>query len=197
MMPLNTAFLPGSLRKVNKMGIHVPKLALVGHSRCGKDLAGKWLGENTVCNYQGSLSWLLNPIIARKMNMSEAECWRRRHEFVEKMIGLYDEIREHDPCGVIRVAIEECNADVITGVRDLQELKTAVASGAIDLIVWIERDTVPSDPAMRITKEDAHIIIENNGSEQDLYNKLYRFSITAGILKTKRYIRVRDDRRTA
>ena len=76
-----------------------------------------------------------------------------------------NEVRSSDPALLAKMAFE--NGDVSGGVRGLPEIEAIRRDRVADMIVWVERD-VPTDPTMEFGREYADVVIENNGTIEDL-----------------------------
>lgn len=67
--------------------------------------------------------------------------------------------------------------DIYDGIRSLDELNALREAGLFDLAIWIDAsERMPREPASSITvsKANADIIIENNGTEADYETKVIR-----------------------
>lgn len=86
--------------------------------------------------------------------------------------GLF-EYNTPNPCQLIEDILAE--HDIAEGLRHKDEYLPLRASGKVDLFIWIdasERKPLESSASMTLTKEDADIIIDNNGSEADFEKKV-------------------------
>jgi hypothetical protein len=67
------------------------------------------------------------------------------------------------------------------GMRDREEIKECIKQGLFDLIVWVDAsDRLPEEPAtsFNIDRSCADVIIENNGTYEEFYEKVLRFGDT-------------------
>lgn len=156
------------------------KLAIVGPGRCGKDTAAEWFAQRTILRYWGSCSQVILPEAARRLGLSEAEAWKRRHEDRKFWRELGDEMRKDDPAALARVTLEK--GDLCVGVRSHVEMRAVLDQKLVDLTVWIHRPNVPNDPTLEFGRGLADVVIENAGTLTDFHGKLYNLAATLGVL---------------
>jgi hypothetical protein len=157
-----------------------PVIALIGHSRSGKDTAAEWLRDNTILRYKGGSSYQACEYVAGKLGLSWQDAWRTRHERKDEWFKLLNEYRQDDITKLVRACLT--HSDIICGVRDRDELLKCRAEGLLDLIIWVDRQ-VPDDPTLTIKKEDCDIVIENNSTFASYYIKLARLCKLMRLLK--------------
>jgi hypothetical protein len=160
--------------------IKVPKLLIIGMGRSGKDTAGEWFGKHTILRYAGSSSNNVCPLIAKELGISEKEAWETRHENRMFWYNFANGLRKDDPNALTRLCLEK--GDLVIGLRDKFEVESAQRDGYVDLTIWIERD-VPKDPTVTFDKSAADIIIENNGTLGQFYDKLESLAFCLGVLR--------------
>lgn len=157
------------------------KIALCGHGRVGKDEAANWFNANTTIRYSGfSTSMAITPHAAKRLGISEAEAFARRHEDRMLWYELGNELREHDRAFLARQTFE--HGDIAVGIRDRQEMLAVLEEGLVDLAIWISRG-VPPDPTLTYGPELCHIIIQNRSDLPEFHAKLHRLSACLGILR--------------
>lgn len=169
-------------------------LAIVGYGRCGKDTAGEYLAEHTVLKFEGGCSWAGRHYMAERLSkdygrrVTPEEAYDNRHGMPGedpnvmrlKWYNYLNEFREGDPARLIRLVLK--TSDFVCGLRDREELIAARKEGLLDLIVWIERPTVPIDPTVTFTKDDCDIVIMNDGTKGDYYRRLRRLATALKII---------------
>lgn len=158
------------------------KLLIVGHGRAGKDTACEYLAQITGLRNAGTTSKYLAEYVAGKLGLSVEEAYARRHESDAMRMVWYNagnELREKDPTILIRQAL--ANGEITGGVRDREEVVRARTQGLVDLVVWIENRSVRSDPTVQFGPEDCDLVIPNNGSLEEFYDRLRRFAQFAGL----------------
>jgi len=162
----------------------IPKIAIIGPSGSGKDFAGEWLGNNTLCKYKGSLSNYMNPIVAKKLKMSEELCWADKRKYSNVWYKVGNVLRVNDDVAVMRMAVNE-GVDIYTGIRNRNEWKRSVQYGWINLTIWIERPNAIDDTTLELSKNDADIVIMNDSTSTAYTNKLSNLAKSLNIYRTR------------
>jgi hypothetical protein len=158
----------------------IPRIALVGYGRGGKDTAGGWLGLFTPLRYVGSTSRVVCPLIAKDLGLSVEEAWSQRHNHRRFWHHWCNEYRKDDPTKIARQCLE--NGDLVVGLRDIIELNACKEEKLFDLIVWVHNNRVEKDPTVTFTSDDCDVIVENNGTYVQFYEKLTRLCRFGGIM---------------
>jgi len=161
------------------------KIAICGHGRCGKDTASNWLRDHTSLCYHGSTSEAAAELVFSKIKdefgyQTVAECFQDRHNHRKLWASLIWKHNQPDGLTLYRGMLVD--GDILNGIRRAPELSALRQNAMIDLVVWIERD-VPDDPSLEMDSGIADVIIPNNGTFDDLYERLYRFAKVAGVYK--------------
>lgn len=149
------------------------RLAILGYGRTGKDTVGKWLHEHTPLRYSGSTSNVICAEIAKAKGITEEEAWRTRHEDRIFWYNFCNEFRKDDPALLARTLLQ--SSDLVIGLRDRLELKACRKEKLFDLAIWLER-YVTTDPTVTFTAADCDLIVTNNGTLEELYEKLTRIT---------------------
>lgn len=160
-------------------GPYIPKLAILGNGRAGKDTCGAWLGTHTLLRYVGSTSQVICPLIAKELGISEQEAWDTRHQNRKFWYDFANKYRIDDPTKLAKHCLK--TGDMVVGLRDKVELQACKDAGLFDLIIWVERDTAVADPTVTFCRSDCDIIVENSGSFDELYHRLARLVSFAGL----------------
>ncbi len=160
---------------------HLPKLAILGRGRCGKDTAGDFLKEHYNLRFEGGCSWAGKEFVAERLGLSVEEAWKTRHERRMDWYNLLNEYRKDDWARLVRKVFE--TSDFVCGIRDGEELKAAKAEGLIDLAVWVERAQAPFDPTLRYGPEDCDIVITNHLTIPEYLHKIDRLAKSLGFPK--------------
>lgn len=158
----------------------VPKVAICGPSRCGKDTAAAWFHANTPLRMGKATSEIILPVAAERLGLSLAEAFARRHEDRKFWFDVANELRLSDSAYLARRVLED--SDIVVGVRSRDELITCRREGLVDLVIWIDRD-VPPDPTLEYGPDLCDVVIGNRGTREGLYSRLEAFSRFSGILK--------------
>lgn len=136
------------------------KIVIVGHGRAGKDTVAEFL-RMLGFKYTHGTSWYGRQFVADHLGLPDADaCWHERH----KDRQLWKEIIDKNAEAVYKLCLEENN--IITGLRRVRDVEWFKEHHK-PLIIWVERD-VPVDPTLEFGPEQAHIIINNNGTEEDM-----------------------------
>lgn len=157
------------------------RILFVGHGRCGKDTAGKYLESITPLKFAGTTSEYLAPYVAAKTGQSVEDAYDQRHDNRDLWYRTGREVRAKDPGILIRESMK--NGEIGGGVRDFEEIIAARCEGLVDLIVWIENLWVPVDPTVKFTARECDLVIQNNWGESDFNFRLLRFASACGLLK--------------
>lgn len=160
---------------------HLPRLAIVGRGRCGKDTAGDFLKDHYNLRFVGGCSWAGKEYVAERLGISVEEAWATRHLRRMEWYNILNEYRKDDWARLIRRVFE--TSDFVCGIRDGEELRAAREEGLLDLIVWVERAQAPFDPTLQFGPEDCDVVITNHTTIPDYLNKLNRFAKSLGLPK--------------
>jgi len=154
------------------------RLILMGYKDHGKDTACEILRERFGLDFVSSSEMANNLFLYKKLKdemgyRSLAECFSDRINHRERW---YQEICDFNTDDRARMGREIFSRfPVYCGIRDLEELQSIKAAGMVDLIVWIdadERKPPESIKSMNISREHADVILNNNGTEQDLIHQV-------------------------
>lgn len=156
----------------------LPKIALCGPGRSGKDECASWLSANTSLRFGRSTSQVIAPYVAERLGVSVAEAFARRHEDRELWFAIGNELRLQDPTFLVRECLRD--GEIVVGMRNQDEVIAARSQRLIDLFVWISRD-VPHDPTQTYGPELCDIEIENRGTLEELFDRLEALTRFAGL----------------
>ena len=145
-------------------------IAFCGHGRAGKDTAAYMFSKLTGLKYEGSASWVCKSIVADTLGVPEQTAWEPRHERRMEWYTILNDFRKDDPTKLVKMCLSK--AKVITGIRDLIELKSCLEKGYIKYAVWVERIGVERDPTLTYSIEDCTHVLENNGDLNLLNQKV-------------------------
>ncbi|HHJ3076300.1 TPA: hypothetical protein ACPVZG_000068 [Vibrio parahaemolyticus] len=154
-------------------------LMVFGYKRHGKDTVCEYLRDNYAVSFASSSYTACELFLFDKIKekfgyktVDEAFNDRGNHRQL-----WYEEIKAYnvrnglDALG--KVIFE--NNSVYCGIRDKEEFEALKAGGYFDLAIWVDAsDRLPPEEAesMKLTKEDADIVITNNEDLASLYKKL-------------------------
>lgn len=111
------------------------KIAIVGYGGCGKDHAANFLHCHTSFEYRGSTSWAALPMMARHFGVCEQVAWDTRRDNRDKWKHHLRFLKANNVLLLVE-RLEEVGATVITGLRDLEEVRAAKKVGW--QICWID-----------------------------------------------------------
>lgn len=153
----------------------LPTISFLGHSGCGKDTACIWLADNVPgYTFEGSSSHYLIPIAAEHLGIPEAVLRADRHKYAMDLFNTGNKLRGDNPGYLLQKVLERQN--LVAGLRDRCEIEYGRSHNLVDLFVWIESNRVKVDPTVAFGPEDCDIVILNNSSLQDFYDKLGRLA---------------------
>lgn len=116
----------------------LPRICYLGKSRAGKDEAAAFLSTVTNMRYAGSASLMAAPMIAYSLGMSTEEAFKTRHQYKEfwyEWLILFKKF--FGPTCLVEMLLSK--ADIVVGLRRLDEVKTAWEKNLITHLVWIDR----------------------------------------------------------
>lgn len=167
-----------------------PKLLILGYGRHGKDTVAELLEEFGCFNFMSSSRYAAEKVVYPKLDgvyVDAEECFNDRHNCRKLWYDLISEYNSEDPS---KLAAEMLNDgyDMYVGMRSRREFNDA--SDLFDLIIWVDAcdrirptlfqrlrawwyNTNPYEPFSNdLNKNDADIVICNNGTIVDLMQKV-------------------------
>ena len=164
------------------------KLMVFGHARHGKDTAANVLARRRRCTALAS-SWvaceqfLFQDLRDAGHNYKTLkDAWDDRISSNEMRAFWYDSIRRlnaDDPTRLMRAVYAQ--TDIYTGIRCCHELAEGIKTCIVDLAIWVDAsERLPSEPltSMTCTREQADIVIDNNGTEEEFLRRVKRLAYT-------------------
>lgn len=155
----------------------LPRLALCGPGRSGKDEAAKWLTQNTMMRFGKSTSEVIAPYRAAELGVSVEEAFANRHQERVVWYELGNRLRERDAAFLARECLK--GGELVVGIRDREELLAVKKEGLVDLCIWLDRFVEP-DPTMKYGPELCDLIITNYTTLEDFHDKLKALAKAAG-----------------
>jgi hypothetical protein len=135
----------------------IPKIAILGYGRAGKDEGSEFLAKHTALRFPGSTSEIALPFVAERLGLPEDVAWAKRHEMREDWYRICNELRADDPLFLVRKVLAK--GDIVCGLRDKKEVQLLPSLG-VDLRIWVHRD-VPVDHTTKFTKWDCDVVVLN------------------------------------
>lgn len=155
-----------------------PKIFVIGHGRHGKDTVGEFIQEICGLTFESSSMFCAEHVVTpwlEKLGItydSLDECYEDR---VNHRMEWYNAIRDFNKEDESKLSAAIFNKyDMYVGIRSRVEF--LAARHLSDLSIWVEASTrVPQvDPTCKILPTDCDIIIDNNGTEEELREKMVR-----------------------
>ncbi|NLC22482.1 MAG: hypothetical protein GX771_11335 [Halomonadaceae bacterium] len=150
------------------------KLIIFGHQRHGKDTVCEYLEAEYGLTFSASSMFacrlfLYEQIKDRFGYASLEECFEDR---VNHRQLWYEAIRDYNATDRARLGKAIfAEHDVYCGIRDREEFECLKREGQFDLAIWIDasqRKPLESTASMTLTRDDADLVINNNGTLIDL-----------------------------
>lgn len=168
----------GNLDLVYDQPITKPRMCIIGHGRSGKDTAAEILCDLYGFTYDCSSLAAARIFIFEHLReeygyQSFDECYEDRHNHRALWYNLITEFNSTNPARLAGEIMK--TSDIYVGMRSRRELEECRRKGLFDLVIWIDASLrVPDEhpDSFNISKDAADIIVENNGKEIDLYNKI-------------------------
>lgn len=160
--------------------MELPKLLLIGHCRHGKDSMAEILQENFGLKFKSSSQaaaeiFIYDALKEKYGYNTPEECFEDRVNHRAEWHQLICEYNIEDKAKLAKGILGY--ADCYVGMRDYREIKECINQNLFDLIVWVdasERLPLEDSSSFNIDKEDADIIIDNNGTYEEFENRVIR-----------------------
>ena len=155
------------------------KLFILGHGRHGKDTVGDILADRLKLRVISS-SWFLmekavKPYLIEQgiTFSSDQEMFDRRGEYRSEW---KEAIRQYNTPCKSRLSRELfAEGDIYVGLRDREEYEAS--RHLADLSIWVDASKRKGvEVTNDLTARDADVVIDNNGTEEELRKKMLRFT---------------------
>ena len=165
----------------------VPRLLILGTGRSGKDTLSEYLANKYSIPFKSSsefMAHLFYPFLKDILGYtSPEECYEDRHSCRALWYELIKAYNRRDPTMLARKILEDNN--IYCGMRSKVELEACKRANLFDLVIWVDasdRVTFKEDESScDVSKEDADIVLTNNGTEQEFYRKIDRLMNAIGV----------------
>lgn len=149
------------------------KVLIIGYKRSGKDtLAEIWEKRFGIKFESSSMAaarlFIYDELKDKHDYSSFEECYEDRMNRRKEWYDLITNFNSEDPARLAKIMLE--TSDVYVGMRSDIEVDSCKEQKTFDMIVWVdaeERVGKESTESCTVTKEDAYILITNNGTEED------------------------------
>lgn len=165
---------------VVKQKFKYPKVMVLGYGRHGKDTVGDILGDFGY-NITSSSFFAANKFIFNSLKdvcgyKTVQECFDDRHNKRVLWYELIKAYNKHEPSRLAHEMLKD-GFDVYVGLRDDVELQDVKDKGLYDLIVWVDATErlgglIESEDSCKVTADMCDVVIENNGTLDDLRQKV-------------------------
>lgn len=153
-------------------------LMVIGHGRHGKDTVSDHIADRLDLTW-GASSFLLServvyPILRKRYGYATPDaCFKDRSNHRAEWYDIIAAYNATDPARFTRELYEVY--DIYCGLRNRDEFLAARTEGLIDLTLWVDAsERMPAEDASSctVTKADADVVIDNNGTEADLERRV-------------------------
>ena len=153
------------------------KLLVIGQGRHGKDtfceIANKYFGLTFESSSHFACKKFIFDYFSDKYNTIE-ECYNDRHNHRKLWYDLICEYNKGDQSRLAKELLKEY--DIYCGMRSIEEFKGS--KKLFDLIIWVDATDrlgkTESEDSNTITKSNADIVIENNGTLLEFERKVIK-----------------------
>ena len=158
-----------------------PKIAIIGYARHGKDTVAELLFN------QFGLMFMSSSVAASKLFIYDAlkekylyktpeECFEDRVNHRAEWFEIIKEYEEKEGLTALSKFIFSFS-DIYVGFRNRKAFEASVKEGLVDFTIWVDRsEHLPPErkTSMELNKGDADLVLDNNGSLEELKNKVHR-----------------------
>jgi hypothetical protein len=153
-------------------------LLVLGYGKAGKDTAAEYWRDNFGMTFMSSSMaaaeiFIFDYMMNKYGYNTKEECYADRHNRRAEWFDLICEYNYSDKTRLGRAILAKTGAYI--GMRSKEEVRACREQNVFDLIIWIdaeERAGKESEDSCTVTKEDAHMIITNNGTLEEFTEKL-------------------------
>ena len=155
------------------------KLLLIGYARSGKDTAAEYLRDNFNLTFKSSSLAACQVFLFDKLKdkygyTTPEDCFNDRHNHRQEWFDEIKAYNKEDGAKLAKAILE--TSDCYVGMRNIDEFLVCKEQSLFDLIVWIDAEerVGVEHGSCNITKNEAHFVIENNGTEEEFKEKLFK-----------------------
>jgi len=160
--------------------IHSPKLLVVGSARHGKDTFAEILSQEFDMTFESSSQaasdiFLYESLRGKYKYKTPQECFEDRMNHRQEWYELICEYNKDDKARLAKGILER--TDCYVGMRDSVEIKECLKQKLFDIVIWVDAsERLPMEDAssFNIDKSCADIVVENNDTLEDFFNKVIR-----------------------
>lgn len=158
----------------------MPKILIIGYGRHGKDTLAEIWQKKFCMKFQSSslavCKRVVMPVLQEEYGYKTIEeCYEDRINHRQEWYELICEYNEEDGSRLCREILYEDGNDCYVGMRSKREF--LASKHLFDLVIFVDaskRHPPEGENSCTITKEDADIIITNNGTLAEFIEKAER-----------------------
>jgi len=155
------------------------KICIISHARWGKDTLGEFLLETHGIKFASSSQtandlFIFDTLKDQYGYSTVEECFEDRINHRDEWYQMICDFNRDDRTKLARCILDR--ADAYVGMRDLQEMESAVAEKLFDHIIWVDASKrLPPEPieSFNIPQSFADITIDNNGTLEEFKLKAW------------------------
>lgn len=163
--------------------VEIPKrrnIVVIGYGRHGKNEVSlrieRFLGNKMCDSSLYMCEKVIFPVLGPKYDYkTPEECYEDRSNHRDEWYKLICDYNGDDNARLPREVFEEYGT--YCGMRNRKEFVAGMAEGLFDLVIWVDarerRNDAEDNKSMTILKSDADIVIDNNGTLEDLDDKVF------------------------
>lgn len=157
-----------------------PKILIISHGRWGKDTLAEIWRDNFNIKFASSSQaackiFLFDALKDKYGYTTIEECFEDRGNRRAEWYELICEYNREEKSRLAQDIMKE--NDIYVGMRDYAEIRRCIELGVFDLVVWVDsskRLPEESRASFNITKDEADIIIDNNGKLAEFEDRALR-----------------------
>ena len=155
------------------------KLLIIGMGRHGKDTVAEILRDEFGIQFSSSsyaaYEIFIYDLFKEKYGYTSIEeAYEDRHSHREELFKLIQDYNKDDRTRLAKDIVERTGMYV--GMRCSKEVEACIQNKVFDLIIWVDAservDYVEDSSSITVTKAHADVIIENNGTLEELHRKV-------------------------
>lgn len=167
------------------------KLMVMGYGDHGKDTACEYFssifGLTFISSSWAACDLVVFPALKDELGYETVEqCFSDRRNQREK---FYEAIKAYNTPDKARLSREVFKlADIYCGIRCAEEFEAAKSQNLFDYAIWIDaskRKPAESAESCTVTPDLADIVINNNGTTDDLFFEVFRAMQELNLMKNK------------
>lgn len=166
-----------------KHPLGAPNILILGHGAHGKDTAAEFLSSISGLVFESSSlaasEIVVYPLLRDKYGYKSAEeCFEDRRNHRQEWKEAITAYNTPDKARLCREILNRRNGYI--GMRCDEEYAASV--DMFNYVLYIDAcKRLPPDPTMMIERDDRMIVIDNNGSVEDMEESLLAFAVEAGL----------------